>query len=288
MKTKIHSAVYVCFFSLILNTSFSPAQSDLFPEMDDWKLTINEKVYTPANLWDLINGAADMYLSYGFVNLHLAEYTHNDGTVIKVELYRHSSKDNAFGIYTTERSPDYNYIDVGVQGYLEEGVLNYLFGDYYIKVTANMAGQKTQHALMLVAERIQDKLEQESEWPGIYTAFPEGIVPYSEHYTAENFLGFAFLHSAFSAEYVVDNIILKVFIIKASNIEEAKDMLKQYFDFTKQDIQVKDGHYTVHDKYNGDVEVLLRDNYLAGIVNSTDQELSWEMLKHIDQFLTKK
>ena len=49
------------------------AQTDAvsFPEVKDWNLTVLPDVYTPGNLWDLINGAAESYLSYNFVDLHL-------------------------------------------------------------------------------------------------------------------------------------------------------------------------------------------------------------------------
>ncbi|MCK5463933.1 MAG: hypothetical protein KAI95_12985, partial [Bacteroidales bacterium] len=41
-----------------------------FPEVKNWNLTVLPDVYTPGNLWDLINGAAESYLSYDFVDLH--------------------------------------------------------------------------------------------------------------------------------------------------------------------------------------------------------------------------
>ena len=47
----------------------------IFPEEQGWKLSTDFPVYTPDNLWDYINGAADGYLSFGFQDLTMAEYT---------------------------------------------------------------------------------------------------------------------------------------------------------------------------------------------------------------------
>ena len=33
-----------------------------FPEIKGWKLIVEEKVYTAENLWDVIDGAADLFL----------------------------------------------------------------------------------------------------------------------------------------------------------------------------------------------------------------------------------
>ena len=62
-----------------------------FPEIEGWSLQIQEKVYTPDNLWDIINGAADLYLSYDFRKLHLAEYKDTTGLEVRIEIYHHNT-----------------------------------------------------------------------------------------------------------------------------------------------------------------------------------------------------
>jgi hypothetical protein len=121
-----------------------------FPEVKDWNLTALPDVYTPGNLWDLINGAAESYLSYDFVDLHLGDYKHASGTVIHAEVYRHSTPVNAYGIYTAERSPEYKFVEIGAQGYLEEGVFNFLSGQFYVKLYSTNSGSEVQEALQKI------------------------------------------------------------------------------------------------------------------------------------------
>ena len=57
---------------VLLTALFIPVQAgenDLFPEVQGWKMKIDERVYNSGNLWELIDGAADIFLSYYFQNL---------------------------------------------------------------------------------------------------------------------------------------------------------------------------------------------------------------------------
>ena len=49
-----------------------------FPEIPGWKLNVNEHVYNAGDLWELINGAADIFLSYYFEDLLIGEYTQKE------------------------------------------------------------------------------------------------------------------------------------------------------------------------------------------------------------------
>ena len=263
---KLSVLILVLLICSVFAYSSDPEGTELFPEIKEWKLIQNERVYVPSDLWDIIDGAADTYLSYNFIDLHLADYNNDAGINVRVELYRHSTFDNTFGIYTTERSPDYHFINIGSQGYLEEGALNFLCGYYYVKVTTGNQGNNAQNSLVEIAENVEKYLKQENNWPDIFQIFPPEPMPYSEHYIAENFLGFEFLHSAFIADYNKDGEDFQVFIIRTDKPEEVREMLGKYLKFAKQDDEVSDSIFKIHDPYNGDIDVILKENTMAGII----------------------
>jgi hypothetical protein len=275
---KLSVLILVLWISSAFAYPSNPGGTGLFPEIKGWKLTLNERVYMPSDLWDMIDGAADTYLSYNFLDLHLADYNNDSGINVRVELYRHSTFDNTFGIYTTERSPDYHFINIGSQGYLEEGALNFLCGYYYIKVTTGNQGDDAKNSLVEIAGCVGKYLNQENNWPDIFQIFPPEPMPYSEHYIAENFLGFEFLHSAFIADYNRDGEEFQVFIIRRDKPEEVREMLEKYLKFAKQDDEVSDGLFKIHDPYNGDIDVILKGNTLAGIVSCEDESILQEYL----------
>jgi hypothetical protein len=263
---------------IILTWSMDSFSESLFPEIKGWKLTVSDRVYGPTDLWDIIDGAADTYLSYSFLDLHLADYENGTGVDIRVELYKHNTFDNTFGIYTAERSPDYHFINIGSQGYIEESVLNFLCGYYYVKINSGSKGEEVQNSLIEIARNIEKNLVQEKNWPGILQYFPPGALAYSDRYIAENFLGFEFLHSAFTAEYNKDGEEFQIFIIRTEKPDEVHEMLAKYLDFTKQTCEISDGLYNIQDPYNGDIDVILKGNTMAGIINCHLESTRMEFL----------
>ena len=187
MIKRISLLLILCF--VIIKVTWS---NDLFPKIEGWKLVPNEKVYVPGNLWDLINGAADAYLSYDFQDLHLADYENKEGVSMRVELYRHSTYNNAYGIYTTERSPEYEFLEIGLEGYQEEGILNFQCGHYYIKMSCFDEADDINKDMAMIGKKIQEQLNQEIFWPSVLRYFP-ATEAHTDHYIAENFLGFDFL-----------------------------------------------------------------------------------------------
>src|SRR5512133_2305471 len=116
MKYILSSFVFLAFTSALI------AQELSLPELKGYKKVTSYPVFTPENLWDFINGAADNYLAYGFADLHVAEYKKGKD-VIKLEIYRHGDTTLAFGIYSSERSPTFRFVNLGAQGYITGGAV---------------------------------------------------------------------------------------------------------------------------------------------------------------------
>lgn len=271
--------------ALVASTLSAFAQDPIeFPELKRWDLKVSSDVYTPDNLWDLINGAAESYLAYDFVDLHLADYQSKDGITIHAEVYRHSSLNNAFGIYSSERSPEYDFIALGGEGYLDEGVLNCFSGPYYIKLYSTDDDPAVQEALEKVGKSIVKSLGEGNFLPELLGIFPDtGKLPYSEHYIAQNFLGFDFLHSAFTAEYEQG---YKFFLIEGQDAGEILKMVSAYLSFTKQDIDPSEElSFTIKDKYNGDIPVIISGEYLVGIQDGGDTENMKSVLSGFERIL---
>jgi hypothetical protein len=284
---KKHILSLVCLLGMI-SPICQAAERDAvsFPEVKGWNLTIIPDVYTPGDLWDLINGAAESYLSYDFVDLHLGDYEHASGPLIHAELYRHSSPVNAYGIYTAERSPEYQFVEIGAQGYLEEGVLNFLSGQFYIKLYSTDSDTEIQEALQMIGQKISEHLDQEEGLPDIISVFPTGgRLPYSDQYIRENFIGFNFLHSAFTVGYEGG---FKLFVIEGKDPEEIQEMARQYLAFTKQDIDpAVTSSLTFKDPYNGDIPAIIVGKYIAGIIDGSENENAKTLLKELVEAVVK-
>lgn len=262
-------------FCLLVLSQFSAAQvENPFPEFSNWKISTEFPVYTPDNLWDYINGAATVYLQYGFTDLRMAEYSKGRKS-ITVEIYHHNSRENAFGIYARERYPDYYFMDIGAQGYQQGPVLNFLKGEYYVKMQSGSDKSFVIKALIDLAKVLAQSLEGDNSFPKIIKYFPdEGKIANSEKFIAVNFLGHEFFDDGFTAQYKIAGEEFTLFISQRENPEDCRMTLEKYLEFTGQDLPLKgQGNYLIKDRYNGNVNIYWINDVLMGITGTGDEDI---------------
>jgi len=109
---------------LILATITLPAAATsktdaFFPDMTGWKKTEGPTSYAPDSLYQYINGAAEVYLSYDFRELTVVTYENANEDSITIEIYRHATPNDGFGIYSQEKPRSGSYLKIGAEGYGE-------------------------------------------------------------------------------------------------------------------------------------------------------------------------
>ncbi len=263
-------------------------QEITFPNVEGMTIDRNFPDYTGEDLWDYINGAADGYLAYHFEKLKIAEYNDGTGGTIKVEVYKHRRTEDAYGIYSMERSPDYHFIKIGAEGYTEPNLVNFVTGRYYVKVTAKAGEKESEENLLKVARAVCKSLDKNPSLPPVLLVFPsKGKLPHSEVFISTNVLGNEFLKDAFQADYEIGGKSFSIIIFDRESVEECVNILKAYYNYTGKKLPAdwKDGPYIVHDKYNGTIHLYLRGKVLFGFLNLEDKalidQLAGEILKNI-------
>lgn len=261
-----------------------------FPEVGGMTIEHNYPDYSGEDLWDYINGAADGYLAYHFEILKIAEYKDGKGHIVKVEVYKHLRPEDAYGIYSTERSPDYHFVEIGAQGYAESNLVNFVTGSYYVKVTAGVGDKNSGQEIMNVARAVSSSLGDKTDLPEILSIFPtEGKNNYSDSFISSNVLGNEFLQDAFKAEYEIGDYSFSIVIFRRDQDDDCVKILKDYFNYTEEQVPSdwKNGPYVVHDKYNGTINFYLQDQVLFGFLGLEDKvltnKLTGEILKNLKQ-----
>lgn len=249
---------------LFASVSFLYSQELSFPDMQGYKWSTYYPVYTPDNLWDFIDGAAETYLSYNFENLHVAEYK-KGRNVIKLEIYRHKDNIQAFGIYSSERSPSFRFINIGGQGYKADGSLNFFKGKFYVKIRTYSKSEKILQSLETLALKVADMLPGESVMPKALSEFPEmGKKKNEETYIRESVLGHEFLQDAFKAMYEVNDMSFSIFLIDKSSPDESRKVITSYL--SNAGVETDDllgGKYVFKDGYNGDIFLSWKDTRIV-------------------------
>jgi len=270
------------FFNVFLLFTITSAAfcSSQFPVITGWKIKEDTKVYTSEDLWELIDGAAEIFISYYFEDLRIAEYNKKD-QVIRVELYRHKTPADAYGMYSSERMPDYSLIKTGSQGYKSEGVLNFLTGNYYIKIMSVGTGTVDESTLTLLAEKVNEQLAQPDYLPSELNLFPqEGKLYLSDNYIAQNYLGYSFFRSAFLTRYNKPTDF-QLFIIHLEP-DEIQMILQSYFQMIKEDkVQKKGDLFIVKDLFNGIIYLRQVKGYLIGVLDTDNELIATEYIEKV-------
>jgi hypothetical protein len=260
-----------------------------FPEMAGWKQSNDIQIFSRANLYDYINGGADLFLKYDFQELKVADYENDRKSSVTIEIYRHKTPVHAFGIYSQERLSNANYLEVGAQGYSEKGVLNFLVADYYVKMSSVDVGPEDREALLAFAKKVVENLGGKGSLPSILSSFPrEGEKKNSEKFVAREFLGYSFFHSGFTADYELSGKKFKLFLIEGTDPKDCRNMIQEYLKHTGYlQNKVEEGRYQLKDPYHGEMDFYWKGNYIWGALDLADETLRSRVLQRFAEELEK-
>jgi hypothetical protein len=238
----------------VVITVVSLGQDISFPELEGFKKSTQYPVYTNTDLWSFIDGAADAYVALGFIDLHVIEYKKGKET-IKLEIYRHSDHTMAFGIYASERSSAFRFVNLGSQGYITGGAINFFKGNYYVKIRTYSVKAKTLHAEESLASIVANMLGGETDMPALLSKFPdENRKVNEETFINESVLGHEFLNKAFKADYLVGTDNFSIYLIKFNSPQEALKTGKAYLSAAGVDlVESNNVKCVISDGYNGTV-----------------------------------
>jgi hypothetical protein len=249
---------------ILIGLSVSALSQDIkMPELKGFKKTTSYPVYLPENLWDFNNGAADTYLAYGFINLHVAEYKKGKN-VIKLEIYRHSDNIMTFGIYSTERSPGFHYVNLGSQGYIADGAINFYKGSFYVKIRTYSKNVSTLKSAESLAHEVDDLIKGSKDLPSALSLFPAtGKKVNEETYINESVLGHKFLNKAYKAEYASANDTFSIFIMESTPKETQKTVDAYLAATGTEATEAEIGKYMLKDGYNGTIFLAWKGNRIV-------------------------
>lgn len=274
-KNKILAGLCALFaLSSFLNAAWMREQEtsqgmSLLPELNSWKLSESPQNYVPGTLYEYINGAAEIYLSYNFIELTVAQYQEEKSRAnMTVEIYDMGSGKNSFGIYSAERYPESRFIPAGIQGYMEEGVLNFLIDKYYIKLLCFDGEVQSEEFLEVFAHEIAKKVMDKGRFPELLAAFPkENLLPNTEKYFLNNFLGYDFFHDGYLANYKLGENEFDCWFIEGKSPEDAQSMLNMYLAAKKKEsTEERSFGYFVKDPYYHNIYLARVGNYVCGVM----------------------
>jgi hypothetical protein len=110
------------------------------PEAEGWKWDEKEIKYNSRTLFEYIDGAAELYLAYGFQNLTVRRFEKSDQPPITIELYEMASSEDAYGVFSFEHQDE--AVGIGQGSEFGGGLLRFWKGKYFVSIYGEGGGRR--------------------------------------------------------------------------------------------------------------------------------------------------
>jgi hypothetical protein len=219
------------------------------------------------NLWELIDGGAELFLSYGFETVTVQDFRAGEVTA-SIAVYDMGRPLNAFGIYRTEAPPDASALPLGTEAVVSPPYQCLLLKDrYYVKVETS-EGEIDRATGESLVTAIAGALPGEAELPPEFAALPsDGMVTGSSRYTRESVYGLAELNDCVHAVYTdAAGSEYHMFVTLAPDAWETLTSRWQPTELGGEPVLYREV------PYSGLVGVIRSDNGIIGVANADDEE----------------
>jgi hypothetical protein len=218
------------------STSASPQLLALLPAKDEvpgWSSSQTPRSFRAGNLWEFIDGAADGYLTYGLQEVVTGDYTQaGSGYQAVVDIYQMKDPLHAYGKYSEERNPEYQFLKVGNEGYSGGTSLNFWTGPYYVKITAFEEKEAIKQELVKLAQAVAAKVSSPGAEPPEISYFPkENQLPHSIIYIPKDVLAQSYFTNGFEARYKAGGKDCKMILVAMEGPAAAQTALARYQQF---------------------------------------------------------
>lgn len=229
-----------CEFAIAQNGQEKPLNvADLMPLdsfLPGWGYDSPPVTYPPDKLFEVVDGAAPLYLSYGFKEIAHARYSNKkDANLsISIDIYNMGSAEGAFGVFSQARSSDAVAEKIGTQGFLSGNALMAWKQNVYIYLTGDKSDEPTRNALIALGKMMMEKVSGKDIYPAFLQLLPkENKVPDTEKYYAKNFLGYDFLSKTVTADYCISDCTVTMFLVPCKDNKTVEKTITQFCDELK-------------------------------------------------------
>jgi hypothetical protein len=172
-----------------------------------WRVADGPVEFTPATLFEYLDGGAERYLTLGFRSLVQVRYeaVADVRAAVTLDVYDMGSDLGAFGIYSSLRPEAAEFRDWGAEGY-RSGSVAAAWKDRVL-VHAEVDDERPDQVALVerLVAHVCASLPAPAARPAILDRLPAaGLVPRSERYVASDLLGHEFLPGGVLASYEID------------------------------------------------------------------------------------
>jgi len=251
-----------------------------FPAVEGWSRPGDVLTYDADNLWEYINGAAELFVEFGVQTCRTADLVSGDLTVT-VDLYDMGTPLNAFGVFEREKPGDVVTVPGASSGVVSAPYQALLLkGSTYGKVNA-FEGELTDEVGLELLEALAAALPGDTSPPAELDLLPQGgKLPGTEGYKPKAYLGRAELTDCLYAEYSREGEAgWEGFVVLPESAGNVWEALTGSWERTE-----LGGETVLYTEvpYSGFVGVARREDILMGVAEAADRD---QMLARLEGFI---
>jgi hypothetical protein len=188
---------YLCFASFLCSAlamfpsrGYSAGSDPLEKYLPDsvstgsWKADGKPKIFKGKQLYDYIDGGAEIFYEYGFTQAIAQRYILGDKS-ITVDIYEMTHPKAAFGIFSVQRDSEMPPLEAGDDGTASDAMVAFCQERFYVVITANKPAPGTKQASIQIARAVSQKIRISSPLPDLTKMLPAShLVPRSTGYVS--------------------------------------------------------------------------------------------------------
>lgn len=290
MKYILISFLVLVFF--IMSCQKPAGLEGLFPEdfSPGWKRVGSIDTYIPGALFEYINGEAELYLKYDFIELATAIYESDDLSVV-VDIYDMGTPLNAFGLYSNYRHPRYRFDTIGAEAIVSDYGIRFYHGRYVVELKGSEASETMSEAMMLLAQEVSGNISAPTKPPELLFLLPEeGLIGKTERYAATEFMQQAFLPRGLEARYTLGDDDVTGFVVlfdDGDSAGEGFESLKSFYVESGDRMVLAQGigenEVAFETKYHGFVLISLAGSIVVGVQDLPHPEVGLGLLARMKE-----
>lgn len=249
-------------------------------EIHGWKAHGKAKIYDRETIYDYMDGAGEIYLTYGYKGLIVKRYAKASGPEIIVEIFDMGSPEDAFGIFSHGQGRETKSAEIGQDSEYKGGLLCFWKNKFFICIRGERETPQVKKAVLALGRLISKAIEAKGEKPELLKYLPENellekdlryfhkheILNYHYFVADKNILHLDEYSKAVLALYKDDKSYL--LLVQYQNIELANAAIESFMKVYMPDAGQKGVIQTENRKWTA---VTLHQNFLIIVFDALDK-----------------
>ncbi|MEW6530531.1 MAG: DUF6599 family protein [Thermodesulfobacteriota bacterium] len=223
-------------------------------EAAGWTWDGKETKYDSKTVFEYIDGAAELYLAYGFQGVRVRKFEKSNQPSITVELYEMASSEDAYGVFSFERQDE--AVGIGQGSEFGGGLLRFWKGKYFVSIYADGGGAEVESAILTMGRATADSIQGMGPEPELVELIPGkelGLDDRSVRYLRshvllnlrffvahENILNLSRRTEAVLAQYTRERQKAHLLLVRYPSAKEARDAYQSFIAAYLPDAEGKD------------------------------------------------